>query len=47
MNPLERNAAWWPVAVLLLVNLALKLAWAGVNELAGDEPFTVYWSMRP
>lgn len=47
MNPLERNAAWWPVAALLLVNLALKLAWTGVNELAGDEPFTVYWSMRP
>jgi mannosyltransferase len=31
---------------LLLLNLALKLAWLGVNELAGDEPFTVFWSQR-
>lgn len=31
----------------MLLNLVLKLAWAGVNELAGDEPFTVYWAQRP
>lgn len=31
----------------MLLNLALKLAWTGVNELAGDEPFTAYWSLRP
>ncbi|MFN9327622.1 MAG: hypothetical protein ACK6A5_19805, partial [Flavobacteriales bacterium] len=28
----------------MLLNLALKLAWLGVNELAHDEPFTVFWS---
>src|SRR6185295_8921665 len=32
---------------LLLLNLALKLSWLGVNELAGDEPFTVHWSQQP
>jgi uncharacterized membrane protein len=32
---------------LLLVNLAVKLLWLGRNELAHDEPFTVYWSQRP
>ncbi len=32
---------------LLLLNLALKFSWLGVNELSGDEPFTVYWSQRP
>lgn len=31
----------------LLLNLALKLAWLGVNELAHDEPFMVFWSQRP
>jgi hypothetical protein len=30
--------------VFVLLNLALKLAWLGVNELAHDEPFTVFWS---
>jgi len=35
------------VAALLVLNLALKLCWTGVNELAGDEPFTVYWAQRP
>lgn len=34
------------VAALVLANLCLKLAWTGVNELGGDEPFTVYWSQR-
>lgn len=32
---------------LLALNLALKLLWLGVNDLAHDEPFTVYWSQRP
>jgi 4-amino-4-deoxy-L-arabinose transferase-like glycosyltransferase len=32
---------------LLLLNFVLKFSWLGVNELAGDEPFTVYWSQRP
>ncbi len=32
---------------LLLLNLALKFSWLGVNELSGDEPFSVYWSERP
>lgn len=27
--------------------MALKLCWLGVNELAHDEPFTVFWSQRP
>ncbi|MBK6891867.1 MAG: hypothetical protein IPH00_01700 [Flavobacteriales bacterium] len=35
------------IAALLVLNLALKLCWTGVNELAGDEPFTVYWAQRP
>lgn len=30
-----------------MIDLALKCAWLGVNELAGDEPFTVYWAQRP
>lgn len=32
---------------LVLANLAVKLLWLGRNELAHDEPFTVYWSQRP
>ena len=32
---------------LVALNLALKLAWLDVNELAHDEPFTVFWSQRP
>lgn len=32
---------------LLLLNLVLKCSWLGMNELAHDEPFTVYWSQRP
>lgn len=35
------------MAGLLLLNGALKLFWLGVNELAHDEPFTVYWAQRP
>ena len=34
------------IASLLLLNLAVKLCWLGVNELTLDEPFTVYWSQR-
>jgi mannosyltransferase len=32
---------------LVAINLAVKLAWSGANELAHDEPFTVFWSQRP
>jgi hypothetical protein len=35
------------LAALVALNLGLKLSWTGVNELAGDEPFTVYWALRP
>ncbi|MBK9175492.1 MAG: glycosyltransferase family 39 protein [Flavobacteriales bacterium] len=31
----------------VLLNAALKLLWLGVNDLAYDEPFTVYWSQQP
>lgn len=31
---------------LVLLNAALKLCWLGVNELSGDEPFTVFWSQQ-
>lgn len=33
--------------LLLAINLVVKLLWLGVNDLAHDEPFTVYWSQRP
>lgn len=42
----EKRISAWLLPALVLLNLALKLAWTGVNELAGDEPFTVYWSQR-
>jgi len=32
---------------LIGFNLVVKLLWLGVNDLAHDEPFTVYWSQRP
>lgn len=32
---------------LIAFNLAVKLLWLGTNELAHDEPFTVYWSQQP
>ncbi len=32
---------------LFASNLLLKLAWLGVNDVAHDEPFTIYWSQRP
>jgi hypothetical protein len=37
----------WAVPALLALNLCLKLGWHGTHELAGDEPFTVYWAQRP
>lgn len=37
----------WALAGLLALNLGLKMAWCGAHELGGDEPFTVYWSLRP
>lgn len=40
-------ATGWAVGALLVLNLMLKLAWTGTNELAGDEPFTVYWALQP
>lgn len=32
---------------LIAFNLVVKLLWLDVNDLAHDEPFTVYWSQRP
>lgn len=32
---------------LLVLGLLLKLSWLGTNALAHDEPFTVYWALRP
>lgn len=37
----------WAVPALLVLNIAVKLPGLGLNELAGDEPFTVYWAQRP
>ena len=34
------------LTALLLVNAGLKLCWLGVNELSGDEPFTVFWAQQ-
>ena len=31
---------------LLVLNALLKGAWLGVNDLSGDEPFTVFWATR-
>lgn len=42
-----KSTSSWILPGLILLNLGLKLAWTGVTELAGDEPFTVYWSQRP
>ena len=36
----------WLLPGLVLLNLVLKGLWLGVNEMAHDEPFTVYWSQR-
>ena len=35
------------ILALVAFNLLVKLLWLGQNELAHDEPFTVYWSQRP
>ena len=32
--------------LLLALNALLKLSWLGVNELSGDEPFTVFWALQ-
>lgn len=32
---------------LLAIGLMLKFSWLGTNALAHDEPFTVYWALRP
>ena len=42
MQPSHRTAL-----ALVLLNLVLKWCWLGVNELAHDEPFTMYWALRP
>ncbi len=43
--PLDRTDRLLLFALIAL-NAVLKFNWLGVNELAGDEPFTVYWSLR-
>ena len=43
LNTKER----WGLLALVALNVVLKCCWLGVNELAHDEPFTVYWSQRP
>ncbi len=35
------------IPALLVLNFGLKLSWIGVNDLSGDEPFTIYWAQRP
>lgn len=37
----------WVLFALIAFNLAVKLLWLGAQELAHDEPFTLYWSQRP
>ena len=32
---------------IIAFNVVVKLLWLGTNELAHDEPFTVYWSQQP
>ena len=39
--------AHFVLPVLIIANAVIKLLWLGNNELAHDEPFTVYWSQRP
>ena len=43
MAPRDRSILF----ALIAFNLVLKLLWLDVNELAHDEPFTVYWSQQP
>lgn len=40
---LEKHWAW----ALFLVALGVRLAGAGAPPIAHDEPFTLYWSLRP
>ncbi len=47
MKDLLRTSRIWLLPALVVLNLLLKFAWSGLNELAGDEPFTVYWAQRP
>ncbi|MBL0046014.1 MAG: glycosyltransferase family 39 protein [Flavobacteriales bacterium] len=35
------------ILLLLAMNALLKFSWLSVNDLSGDEPFTVYWSRQP
>jgi hypothetical protein len=35
------------LAILFITGLVLKLLWTGRNPLAHDEPFTLYWAVRP
>ena len=44
--PLTRTDGLLIIALVAL-NATLKLLWLGVNDLAHDEPFTIYWSQQP
>lgn len=37
----------WLLIALLAFGAMVKFSWLGVNELSGDEPFTVFWATRP
>lgn len=37
----------WSIIALLALNAVIKFSWLGVNDLSGDEPFTVFWATRP
>lgn len=45
--PTRRLSSRILLLALIAFNLVVKLLWLGVNELAHDEPFTVYWSQQP
>ncbi len=36
----------YTLGALLALNVVLKFCWLGVNELSGDEPFTVFWAQQ-
>jgi mannosyltransferase len=36
----------YTLVALVALNAVLKLCWLGVNELSGDEPFTVFWAQQ-
>jgi hypothetical protein len=46
MPPLRPTNKALP-GLFLALALGLRFAWVGANELAHDEPFTVFWSQRP